>query len=168
MIPSRHKKLSEIECMKDYTNYAIDIEGNVWSLNYRWPKKLSPGMSAGYKYVLIRDKHKNKKVFYIHRLVCLAFIPTDNPTRKILHKDGNKCNNKLENLEWIVRLEDKLESNDFILHSSLVERIQKVHMAAQLKGLRVSDSYSFTTEMVENAIDAYIMQYGLRKVMPNL
>ena len=57
---------------------------------------------------------------------------------------------------------------NFVLQEELVDKILQVHIAAQKKGLKVSDSYSFTTQMVENAIEDYIKQYGLRKVMPEL
>ena len=47
----------------------------------------------------IRGKRKMCK---IHRLVADAFIPNDDPNNKITvnHIDGNRSNNKAENLEW--------------------------------------------------------------------
>lgn len=168
MIPTRHKKLSEISGFENFSKYAIDVEGTLWSLKYKWPKKLSPCICAGYYYVCLKDDNKKQKIAYVHRLVISAFIPTNNSELKINHKDGNKLNNRLENLEWRVSIKDIIETNDFILHSSLVERIKQVHLAAQLKGVKVGNEYDFTTTMIENAVNDYIMKYGLRKVMPDL
>lgn len=39
-------------------------------------------------------------MFTVHRLVATAFIPTDNANKVVNHKDENKQNNSVENLEW--------------------------------------------------------------------
>lgn len=53
----------------------------------------------GYRYVTIsiNAKQCNK---YIHRLVAEAFIPNPNKYNLVNHLDGNKANNRVENLEW--------------------------------------------------------------------
>jgi hypothetical protein len=50
--------------------------------------------------VLCKDGVRKKHL--IHRLVANAFIPNDNPTDNVLvnHKDENKLNNRVDNLEW--------------------------------------------------------------------
>lgn len=54
---------------------------------------------TGYKFVQL---YKNKKMFnrVIHRLVAEAFIDNPNKYLVVNHKDGNKHNNTIENLEW--------------------------------------------------------------------
>jgi len=59
----------------------------------------------GYNVVSIKGK-----TLYLHRLVGLTFL--DNPENKkcINHKDGNKLNNRLENLEWATNLENNIHA----------------------------------------------------------
>lgn len=46
------------------------------------------------------SKGKTKKYKSIHRLVAETFIPNFNNYNVINHKDGNKQNNRVDNLEW--------------------------------------------------------------------
>ena len=114
----------------------------------------------------MRDDNGKAKTLYIHKLVALAFLPCDDPTRRVVHRDKNRSNNRLENLEWVANVKEKKKALDFVLQEEIVNRIQQVHVVAQKKGLRdvSSDSYLFATKFIEEAIEAYIMKNGLRKI----
>ena len=63
---------------------------------------LKPGNNCtgrGYLFIFL-FKNKQKKRFYVHRLVAQAFIPNPNNLPMINHKDENPLNNNLNNLEW--------------------------------------------------------------------
>lgn len=51
--------------------------------------------SNGYFHVTVNTKQEP-----IHRLLALAFIPNPENKKCVNHKDGNRINNSLENLEW--------------------------------------------------------------------
>lgn len=61
---------------------------------------LTPAVgNHGYK-VVVLNKNGIRKQVLIHRLVAEAFIPNPNNYREVNHKDGNKLNNDVSNLEF--------------------------------------------------------------------
>lgn len=162
---ARYMLLNEIEVLEDFSQYAIDVDGNMWSLKYKYPKLRKPVWNNGYLSLKLRDDFGNLKTIYIHKVVALAFLPTDNTERGVRHKNKNRTDNSLENIEWIVRKDQQEEAREYILNKTITDRILQVHIACQRKGVRVPDSYEFTNMMINNALDEYIIRYGLRKVM---
>ena len=56
--------------------------------------------------VLSLDKNGGK-YYYVHRIVAKLFIPNPDNLPYINHKDGNKSNNCVDNLEWCTRSENE-------------------------------------------------------------
>lgn len=50
------------------------------------------------------------KTFYVHRLIATAFLDSIKNKIHVNHKDGNKLNNNLDNLEWVTRSENQKHS----------------------------------------------------------
>jgi hypothetical protein len=78
--------------------YKITIDGDVYSKRTRRKLKLSKNAN-GYLYVQFSINNK-KKNFYIHQLVAKTFIENPEEKRFVNHKDFNKQNNHISNLEW--------------------------------------------------------------------
>ena len=99
--------------MKDVCNYEglykIDENGNVFSV--RNNKFLNTTVFPnGYEYVHLCNGKAKTKLLRVHRLVAEAFIPNPNDLPQVNHKDGNKLNNSVENLEWCTNLENMRHS----------------------------------------------------------
>ena len=83
--------------IKDFPHYKISDSGEVWSDKTK--KLLSQTTDKnGYKIVTLYNdgKYKKKKV---HRLVAEAFLNDEIENMQINHKDEDKSNNNVNNLE---------------------------------------------------------------------
>lgn len=103
--------------------YEISSYGNIRSIDRRF--KDSIGRNRLIKSTLLKTrKNKNGYIdivllkegrqssFLIHRLVALNFIINNDNKEQINHKDGNKQNNNICNLEWCTRKENIKHSFD--------------------------------------------------------
>ena len=95
------EKFKEIE-IKDMT-YTISSYGRVFGKRGELKQRLN---RDGYLEVTI-GKTENRTCARVHRLVMIAFNPCDNMEElEVNHKDCNRTNNKLDNLEWITHIDN--------------------------------------------------------------
>ena len=84
--------------IEDYENYEVTTTGEV--INTKTGKVLKGQKDKdGYLKVQL-CKNGKVKIFLIHRLVAQAFIPNPLNLPQVNHKDEDKTNNTVENLEW--------------------------------------------------------------------
>jgi len=105
------------EIWKDIPNYEglyqVSNFGNVKSLvgydhsikKYVKREKLLTPSIGEYKKIQL-FKNKKRSTYYIHRLVAQSFIDNPNNYKIINHKDENKYNNSVDNLEWCTHKEN--------------------------------------------------------------
>lgn len=99
--------MEEWRSIEGYLGYEVSNLGNVRSclntqhkITNKW-KILSPRLDRrGYLFVNLYDENHNMKSIKIHRIVAMEFIPNPYGYKQINHKDENKLNNKVSNLEW--------------------------------------------------------------------
>lgn len=84
--------------IKGYTRYEVSNKGRVRIKKTKVLKALRQ-TKTGY---MITDLKENgeKQTRYVHRLVCKAFIANELNLPCVNHKDENKQNNDINNLEW--------------------------------------------------------------------
>ena len=88
--------------VKDNRTYSVSSTGLV--RNDKTGRVLKPWIcSVGYLTIKFGLYSKNKLV---HRLVATAFISNPDNKPEVNHKDGNKLNNSISNLEWMTRSEN--------------------------------------------------------------
>lgn len=91
--------------INNFPNYVLTKRGEV--INKVTNKKLSIDYSRNYPAVILYNKSKRKTCF-IHRLVAEHFIENVDNKPIVNHKDLNRNNYKLSNLEWCTYSENTL------------------------------------------------------------
>lgn len=95
----------EIWCpIKGYEGlYEVSDQGRVKSLKFGKERILKPRRNnCGYLQVCLY-KNVEQKMYLVHRLVSKTFIPNPKNLTEVNHKDENKENNSVQNLEWCDR-----------------------------------------------------------------
>lgn len=102
MIPSDFTIMSSI----NLSNYGVNRHGVIWTC-FRDRVLTSKFHRDGYLFVRLLDDFGISKNYYVHRLVLMTFNPVLNMNNlQVDHIDGNKQNNRIDNLRWVTNLEN--------------------------------------------------------------
>ena len=98
-----------------WSGYQVTRDGRVLSFKrlgpyLKGPRELAQGRDRdGYVTVQVTENRRST-VLHVHKLVCAAFNgPKPSPTHEVRHLDGNKDNNRAENLAWGTPLENSAD-----------------------------------------------------------
>jgi hypothetical protein len=88
-----------------FPNYQVSNTGEVRSQRRGQSDytPMKPSTFTGYANVKLSDGQGGQKGFQVHRLVATAFIKNPKGYEIVNHKDGDKLNNSVSNLEWTDR-----------------------------------------------------------------
>ena len=87
---------------------------NHWCERFDCEKILSQEKNTtGYKTIKLFKDGKKKKL-NVHRLVAVAFIPNPEKKETVNHKDGDRTNNNVSNLEWATYSENNQHAYDVL------------------------------------------------------
>ena len=131
------------EDLKGYEDsYQISDSGRVFTKRrlignqIYYGKELVPQLTEdGYLKVTLSKNSKCKK-FYLHRLVAIQFLNNPMNLPQVNHKDGNKLNNNITNLEWCT----KQENQNHAVRTGLMQRGQD-RPSAKLTEAKVLEIY---------------------------
>lgn len=142
-----------------YKGYKINNKGEVISIAkkmkmphggfYSYPQMIRKQQKMrGYMYVKLM-KNGIPKMSLVHRLVAEAFIPNINKKPCVNHKDSNRANNNVSNLEWVTHkenMEHASRAGHMTGNGELVAKLTRneVYIIRKLKGKRTTAQIAFS------------------------
>lgn len=104
-----------------FGGYGVSNEGKVFTYKQGRNREVKQHDHKGYQRVFLFIGNQ-RKTHFVHRLVAEAFIKNKQDKEFVNHKDGNKRNNKVDNLEWCTRAENQKHSRDVLGNTNLGNR----------------------------------------------
>lgn len=142
--------------LRRFPNYQIYDDGTVIRIAHITKyganasrKAVKPcKMANGYYQISLRDNEGKKKVFYLHRLIWEAFYGEIPAGKEIDHKDTNKANNQLSNLQMLSHSMNC--KNPISIEKYKISNARDKHKYDKERLLRAR-----TKEYLDNAIKTY-------------
>lgn len=107
--------------LRGYSRYLVSNEGVVVSINYKNTgkiKEIRQSMSKdGYKTISL-CKNNKLKTYRVHRLVAECFVENPHNLETVDHIDGDKNNNRADNLQWLSSRENNQKYHKAVGHNT--------------------------------------------------
>ena len=143
--------------MKKYFDYSVYEDGTIVG---KLGSILNPTKTKAGYYVINLYINRKKKRMYVHRIVALCYI--DNPENKatVNHKDGDKGNNSVSNLEWLTQADNAkhawssgLNNNSFKLNKNQVDEIKYLYKNTKTSHRLLAIKYNVTHAQIYNILN---------------
>ncbi len=95
--------------LEGFSKYKFSNSGKVWSKHYNRELLVKP-TDEGYVRMELRNDDGKPQKHLVHRLVALIFIPNPEKKPTVNHKNHNRADNRVENLEWATMAEQNNHS----------------------------------------------------------
>lgn len=152
--------------LKNYPGYLIYPSGKVFSLKTNKFLKFGDvgrkNDDSFYKVVVLKNYLEQVETVRVHRLVAEAFIPNPNGYPIVNHKDGNKGNNDVSNLEWVTYSQNNQHAYDIGLKKGKrriedLEGIFNDYVSLEFSRKELEKKYSWYTS---RGFNAYLREYA--------
>lgn len=104
--------------LEEYKGIRVSSIGRIWKAANKSRKERIltefPKDRDGYCRVSVQKLDGTWTSQPVHRLVAKAFIPNPDNKQAVNHVDGNRQNNRIENLEWVTPKENVIHSFRFV------------------------------------------------------
>lgn len=105
--------------IKDFPNYIVSNLGRVKNIKTNKILKATPDKDG---YLLVGLGHGNTRK--VHRLIATSFIPNPYNKPEVNHKNGDKTDNEVANLEWVTHSENQKHAFANGLHKPITKPIR--------------------------------------------
>ncbi len=143
--------------------YSVSNYGRVKRhFRYNKSKILKPSAASGYFSVSLSIRNK-LSYHRVHGLVMLCFVSKRPIGMTINHKDGNKLNNKLSNLEYMSMIDNLrhaaelgLMSTSFKLNTIIIRKIREEYSKGKVKQYELARKYNVDQALISRIVNMKI------------
>jgi hypothetical protein len=149
----------------NYPKYEVSNFGNV--KHKEFDRLFNLREEQQYYYIHISDKNDKPVRILVHRLVAETFIPNPENKKTVNHKDADKHNNKISNLEWATHKEqmEHVKEKKLINYDRGGRKVQ-VYKHDE-KNSSIKNEYKIYNSVKEAKLDIYASQRQIYNMLNN-